>query len=464
MEFDIVVIGGGPGGYVSAIRASQLGKKVCLIEKNKLGGVCLNRGCIPTKSILQSAKIKSLIERSSEFGIDSAISAVNIDSIFARSNDVVSSLNIGVSGLMKKNKITVINGTASFKSVDSINVILSNGEEQEISFGKIVIATGASPRMLPQIPKCLSEQGFVWSSTEALSSNTAPHKLLVIGSGAIGMEFASFFNSIGSSVTVVEIQERILPVEDEDTSKEVMNIMSKKGIRFLLKTESKSFSLNNNKIEIELSSGTEQFDKVLIAAGVIPNTSDLNLEKIGVALNKNGTIVVDKTQQTNIQGIYAIGDVCAGPWLAHKASQEAIVCAEHMCGIQGETAPVDPLKVPACTYCSPQIASIGLTEKKARDVCENVVVGKSYFRGNGKSVSSGETGGFVKVIFNEKTGELLGAHMVGYEVTELISIFSLAMSAELTHREILNTIFPHPTMSECLKEAVLAAFNMEIHG
>ncbi|MDR3031212.1 MAG: dihydrolipoyl dehydrogenase [Holosporales bacterium] len=465
MEYDIAIIGAGPGGYVCAIKAVQLGLKVALLEKEHLGGTCLNKGCIPTKSILQSAKIKRFVEKSNNFGIISDFKSIDIEKIVERSKDIVSGLNKNVAALLAKNKIKVIEGIAKFK--DRNTLLIENGDKLiEVTAQNIVVSTGAKPRLIPGI-ESLIEKGLVWTSKEALAPRFCPKKLLIMGSGAIGIELASFYNSIGSEVTVVEIQDRILVMEDKEISAAAQKALSKQGIAFKLNSKSQNFKEEKNKLSMEFVNPENKiekdtFDVAIIAIGVVPNTADLNLDKIGVKTKPNGVIKTFGYQETNIKGIYAIGDVTEAPWLAHKASREGIICAEKIAGLSN-ILPINLKAIPSCVYSNPQIASIGMTEEIAKEEGINVKIGKSYFRGNGKALATGEPDGFVKVIFDSKTGELLGAHMIGYEVTELLPIFSIAISGELTEKELMSAIFPHPTMSECLQEAICSAYNQAIH-
>ncbi len=467
MNFDVVVIGGGPGGYVCAIRAAQLGLTVAIVESEHLGGTCLNKGCIPTKTLLQSVKVKHFVECSSEFGIDSKLLSTNLDKIVERAGNVISGLNKGVAGLLSKNKVTLINGYAKFKNKNTLT-IEKNGTSTEVTGKNIVISTGAKPRLIPGIDESLIEKNLIWTSKEAISPKFLPQKLLIIGSGAIGIELASFYKSIGSDVTVVEIMDRILIQEDKEIAEAASKSFSKQGIHIKTNTKSQNLKEENGKVSAELvdkEGKTEKdvFDAVILAIGVVPNTKDLNLENIGVKTKINGSIEVEKFQETDVPSIYAIGDVAEAPWLAHKASREGIIVAEKIAGLS-EITPINLKTIPACTYSYPQIAWIGLNEEKAKETGREIKIGKSYFRGNGKALASGESDGFVKVIFDGKTGELLGAHMIGYEVTGLLPIFSVAIAGELTEKELMAAIFPHPTMSECLQEAVCSAFGVAIHG
>ena len=467
MKFNIVIIGGGPGGYVCAIRAAQLGLSVAIIEMERLGGTCLNKGCIPTKALLQAAKTKHCIEKSSDFGVESSIQSMDINKIVERSKGVIEKLNKGVSSLIEKNKIKIFEGKAKFKNKNTL-IVENNGKTTEVFGDNIVISTGAKPRLIPGITQDLLEKGLIWTSKEAISPKSLPKNLLIIGSGAIGIELASFYNSLGSDVTIVEIQDRILVMEDLEISDAALKSLSKKGIKFRLKTKTQNFKEEGGKLSVELvdiSNKIEKltYDAAIVAIGVIPNTDSLNLESVGVRTNPNGSIVVGEHQKTTVDNIYAIGDVAMAPWLAHKASREGVIAAEKIAGLTDIT-PINLSAIPSCTYSDPQIASIGMTEEVAASKNIAVKIGRSYFRGNGKALAAGETDGFVKVIFDAKTGELLGAHMIGHEVTELVPIFSVAIAGELTEKELMAAVFPHPTMSECLQEAICAAYHVAIHG
>jgi dihydrolipoamide dehydrogenase len=466
MCFDVAIIGGGPGGYACAVRATQLGLKVAIVEKEHLGGTCLNKGCIPTKTLLQSAKVKRVVERSSEFGVKCTDISINIDKIVERSKCVVQNLNSGVTGLLARHKVVIIDGIASFKDKGTL-LIEKNGQTEEVKAKNIVIATGALPKLMPGIPPSLIEDNLIWTSKEAISPKFFPKKLLIVGSGAIGIELASLYNSLGADVTVVEIMDRILIQEDKEISNAASKLFAKQGINIKINTKTKSFTNEHGKVAVELSTEDgkttkEIFDAVVSAIGVFPNTNNLNLKDAGVQTMTNGAIKIFDCQETSQKGIYAIGDVAETPWLAHKASREGIIAAEKIAGC-AEVTPIDINVIPSCIYSSPQIASIGMTEEKAKEIGVDAKIGKSYFRGNGKALAIGESDGFVKVIFNEKTGELLGAHMIGHEITELLSVFSVAIAGELTEKELMSAVFPHPTMSECLQEAVYAAFEKAIN-
>jgi dihydrolipoamide dehydrogenase len=464
MDFDVAIIGGGPGGYVCAIRAAQLGLKSAVIEKGYLGGTCLNRGCIPTKSVLHSAEVVDSVKRSCEFGIDSSFSAFDLEKVLSRSGDIVSRLRNGVGGLLAKNGVSVINGTARFKDK---NTLVVDGST-EVTARNIVIATGASPKMLPSIEAGLIDKGLVWTSNEAINPPAIPEKLLIIGSGAIGIEMASFYNAAGSDTTVVEIQDRILVLEDSDISKAAEKAFIKRGIKIRTSTKSQNIREDSGRLSVDFvgASGdvqTELFDVAIMAVGVVPNTSSLNLEAVGVDVNADSSIKVGDFQETSQSGIYAIGDVAAAPLLAHKASREGIIVAERIAGLE-EVTPINRRAIPSCVYSNPQIASIGMTEGEAKSGGVAVRIGKAHFNGNGKANASGEPNGFVKLIFENETGEILGAHMIGHAVSELIPILSVAIAGELTDKELMAAVFPHPTMSEVIQDAVYAAFDVSING
>ena len=463
MNFDVVIIGGGPGGYVCAVKAAQFGLKVAVIDKSKseLGGTCLTKGCIPTKAMLQSAKILHEITNSAEFGIESTLVETSLDKIINRTKRVISTLNAGVAGLFTRHKITLIEGVAKFKATDTL-LVNKNGVISEISGKNIVIATGAMPRLLPGLDKNLIQTGLIWTSKDSIFPKFFPKKLLIVGSGAIGVELATFYNALGSDVTIVEMMDRILIQEDKEISDTAKRLFERQGIKVKVGTKTQNISEVNGKVSVEMIDNnanvfSEIFDALIVAIGVVPNTKDLGLETINVKCRSNGTIETNEYNETSVKGIYAIGDVAEAPWLAHKASREGIRVAEHIAG-KPRITPIRLDAVPSCTYSMPQIASIGMNEEKARATGREIRVGKSYFRSNGKAQAIGEIDGFVKVIFDDTSGELLGAHMIGHEVTEMLPIFSVAIAGELTEAELKNAIFPHPTMTECLQEAVYSAY------
>lgn len=462
-QFDLVVIGGGPGGYVAAIRAGQLGMKVALVEREHLGGVCLNWGCIPTKALLRSAEIKHLMDHSDDFGFEVSGVKPNLEKIVARSRQISSQLAAGIQALLKKNKVIVFDGHASFESEKTIIVCAKDDTVQKIGADHIIIATGARARTLsgaPQDPR-------IWSAREAMTPKDLPKRLLIIGSGAIGMEFASFYQTMGSQVHVVEMQDRILFNEDVEISTLALKAFKKQGMEFSLSSTTQNIKATPNHISVEIMSADKkvivcEVDAVIVAIGIIGNTENLALEKTKVRVEK-GQIETNEWAQTASLSIYAIGDVAGAPWLAHKASHEAIMCVEKIKGIPG-VHPLQKDHIPGCTYSLPQIASIGYTEQKAKDAGYTLKVGRFSFRGNGKALALGEREGLVKTIFDAKTGELLGAHMIGAEVTELVQGFVLARRLEATEAELMHTIFPHPTLSEMMHESVLDAYGRVIHS
>ncbi|MFL2813367.1 MAG: dihydrolipoyl dehydrogenase [Candidatus Puniceispirillales bacterium] len=465
-NFDLVIFGGGPGGYVSAIRAKQLGINVLLVESKDLGGVCLNWGCIPTKALLKVSEFKNSIKKFEEFGISvKGEIAFDIKDIVQRSRNVSKQLSIGVKHLLKKNNVEVIKGFGSIVENDEniiINVLNDQSENVKIQTKNLIIATGAQPKLIPGVD--VNNQN-IWTAKEAMVPKSLPKSITIIGSGAIGMEFASFYNDMGSKVTVIEMKDRILPNEDEEISEMAKSLFIKKGIKFLNNSSLVSVDhLKNNiisKVKVNEKIIDIESDKLLIAIGIIGNTENMGLEKAEIKM-LNGHIVTNEKMCTNIPNIYAIGDVTDPPWLAHKASHEGIIAAEIIAGIK-EVHKLDKTSIPACTYSYPQIASIGLNEKQASEKGLKVKVGSFPFLGNGKSITLGQKDGFIKTLFDEETGELIGAHMIGAEVTELINSFSIAKTLETTEVDIINTVFAHPTLSEAMHESVLSAYNKAIH-
>ena len=463
--YDVIVIGGGPGGYVAAIRASQLGLSVALVEDKHLGGICLNWGCIPTKALLRASEIKHMLDNVNEFGFSVSNIKVDIKKVTERSRKVASQLSAGISHLLKKNKVKVFNGFAEIeKNTDQtkkVKIKSKDGINTELA-KNIIIATGAKSRNLPFVK---SDGINVWDYKTAMTPQDLPNSLVIIGSGAIGMEFASFYNDLGVKVTVIETLTNILPNEDEDISKIVQNNFIKRGIDIKTNTSLKSVKIDNNSVSSEISTdginSLIKSEKLILAVGIIANTQNIGLEKFNIKIDK-GHIVTNEYLETDEKGIYAIGDVTGGPWLAHKASHEAILCVEKIAGLSNLT-PLDKSSIPGCTYSRPQVASIGLTEKAAKIKNINIKVGKFPFIGNGKAIALGDSEGLIKTIFNNDTGELVGAHMVGPEVTELIQGFSIAKKLETTEHELMHTIFPHPTLSEGMHESVLDAYNQAIH-
>jgi dihydrolipoamide dehydrogenase len=439
--FDMVVVGSGPGGYVCAIRGAQLGLKVAVIEREHLGGICLNWGCIPTKALLRSAEVFHLMHRAKEFGLSAGSIGYDLDAVVQRSRGVARQLAGGVGHLLKKNKVTVIMGEATLTAPGKISVKTDKGSE-EVSGKSIVLATGARARNLPGLE---ADGDLVWSYRHALQPPRMPKRLLVIGSGAIGIEFASFFNTLGADTTVVEVMDRVLPVEDAEISALAKKQFVKQGMKI---------------IEKDGKTETQVFDTVISAVGIVGNVENLGLEGLGVKVDRTH-VVTDEYCRTGIAGLYAIGDVAGAPWLAHKASHEGVMVAELIAGQHPH--PIKPNSIPGCTYCNPQVASVGLTEEKAKAAGHEIRVGRFPFVGNGKAIALGEPEGLIKTIFDARTGELLGAHMVGAEVTELIQGYVIGRTLETTEAELIETVFPHPTLSEMMHESVLSAYGRTIH-
>lgn len=461
-SYDLIVLGSGPGGYVAAIRASQLGLKTAIVERENLGGICLNWGCIPTKALLRSAEVFHNMKRAAEYGLAAENISADIDAVVKRSRGVASQLNKGVTGLMKKNKIDVIMGDGKIVEKGKVSVKTEKGEE-ELTAKNIIIATGARARDLP-FAKADGER--IWTYRHAMTPPEMPKKLLVIGSGAIGIEFASFYNDMGADVTVVEMMDRVVPVEDEEISKFLEKSLKKQGMTIMTGAGVKSIDAGAKgvKAEIEDSKGKVQkleFSHVIVAVGIQPNVETVGLDELGIEPDERFHIKTDDMCRTNVEGIYAIGDVTGGPWLAHKASHEGVIAVEAIAG--GHPHAMDVNNIPGCTYCHPQIASVGLTEAKAKAAGHDVKVGNFPFIGNGKAIALGETEGFIKTVFDAKTGELLGAHMIGAEVTELIQGYTVGKTLETTEAELMNTVFPHPTLSEMMHESVLDAYERVLH-
>ena len=460
-DFDLLVIGAGPGGYVAAIRGAQLGLKTAIVEREHLGGICLNWGCIPTKALLRASEINHLLHNLDEFGFSADNIKFDFEKVIARSRGVANQLSGGIKHLMKKNKIETFMGSATLKGKGAVDVDM-DGKKETLKAKHIVIATGARARTLPHLQP---NGDTIVTYKDALVPKTMPKKLLVIGSGAIGIEFASFYQNMGAEVTVVEMMDRIVPVEDEEISQFLRKQLEKQGMK--IKTESSVTKLEEGKgivtASIEAKGKTEKldFDRVIVAIGIVANSENLGLENTKVKTDR-GHIVTNEWMETAEKGVYAIGDVAGAPWLAHKASHEAIICVEKLAGQKG----VHPMKkenIPGCTYCRPQVASVGLTEKAAKEKGHKVNVGRFPFIGNGKAIAMGEPEGMVKTIFDAKTGELLGAHMIGAEVTEMIQGYGIAKTLETTEEELMETIFAHPTMSEMMHESVLDAYGRVIH-
>ena len=455
--YDMIVIGGGPGGYVSAIRGAQLGLSVALIEKEHLGGICLNWGCIPTKSLLNSAKALTTIQNAKKFGIEINGLKVNHDVMFQRSRDASAKLVKGISHLIKKNKIDFFSGEAIFSGLGEVTI--NSDTTLTLNSKNIVIATGASARTLNGIE---TDGKRVWNYKDALKGLFVPKKLLIVGSGAIGMEFASFYNSIGSKITVVESMDRILLNEDIEVSQFAYKSFVGKGINIILNSNLETIVKKKNFIEAKISTEekTLKFDAVLVAVGIVGNSSFIGLENVGIK-TKSNHVVVDDYCRTNVDGIYAIGDVAAAPWLAHKASHEGVIVAELIAG--KDPRPLNKVGIANCTYSNPEIASIGLTEQQALDAKIEINVGNFPLIGNGKAVVVDDTDGFIKTIYNSETGELLGAHLIGPNVTELISSYAIGMGLEITEEDFINTVLPHPTLSEAIHESALDAVGKAIH-
>ncbi|MEA2884955.1 MAG: dihydrolipoamide dehydrogenase [Bradyrhizobium sp.] len=463
-SFDIVIIGAGPGGYVTAIRAAQLGFKTAVVEKAYFGGICNNWGCIPTKALLRSAEVFHLMQHAKDFGLSAEKISFDLDAVVKRSRGVVKRLNDGVGYLFKKNKVSVIWGEATLEAPGKLTVKKSSVEAPKGALGEgsyqakhIIVATGARPRVLPGLEP---DKKLVWTYFEAMVPDRMPKSLLVVGSGAIGIEFASFFRTMGAEVTVVEVLPQILPVEDAEIAKFAHKAFEKQGIKILTGTKVTKLEKKSDSVVAALDDGkgktqTIEVDRVISAVGVVGNIENLGLEKLGVKTER-GVIAIDGFCKTSVPGIYAIGDVAGPPMLAHKAEHEGVICVEAIKGMHPH--PMDKNLIPGCTYCHPQVASVGLTEARAKEGGREIRVGRFPFVGNGKAIALGEDQGLVKVVFDKKTGQLLGAHMVGAEVTELIQGYVVAMNLETTEEELMHTIFPHPTLSEMMKEAVLDAY------
>ncbi|MBK7232560.1 MAG: dihydrolipoyl dehydrogenase [Saprospiraceae bacterium] len=463
-KFDILVIGSGPGGYVAAIRAAQLGKKVGIIEKESLGGICLNWGCIPTKALLKSAQVFEYLQHANEYGIQVSEAKADFGQVIKRSRGVADGMSKGIQFLMKKNKIQVILGTAKLAKNKMVEVTDSDGKKQNYQADHIIIATGGRAKQLPNLP---IDGVYVIEYRKAMSLEKLPKKMVVVGAGAIGVEFAYFYSALGTEVTIVEFMEQgLVPREDAEISKELSKIFKKKGITTLANTSVERIESNKSGVKVfakNRKDGTEQVlecDIVLSAAGVSPNLEGIGLEELGITLEK-GLVKVDPFYKTNVEGIYAIGDIVPGPALAHVASAEGIVCVEAICGHHPE--PIDYNNIPGCTYCSPEIASVGHTEASALEAGYELKVGKFPFSASGKASAAGAKEGFVKVIYDKKYGELLGAHMIGMNVTEMIAEIVVARKLETTGHEIFKSIHPHPTMSEAIMEATAAAYGEVIH-
>jgi dihydrolipoamide dehydrogenase len=465
-SYDVIVLGSGPGGYVAAIRCAQLGLKTTIVERENLGGICLNWGCIPTKAMLRSAEIFHYMQHAGDYGLVAQGIEADLAAIVKRSRGVAKQLNQGIAHLMKKNKITVHMGTGTLTGANSLTVKGEKGEEA-LTAKHIIVATGARARDLPFAP---ADGKRVWTYRHAMTPTELPAKLLVIGSGAIGIEFASFYNDLGSEVTVVEMLDRIVPVEDADVSTFLEKSLRKQGINIMTGAGVDAIKVSDKGITATIkdkagNAATSEFTHVIVAIGIVPNTENIGLD--GLAEMDRGFIQIDPFGRTKTKGLWAIGDCTPGPWLAHKASHEGVTCAEAIAQELGNTEvhphPLNRNAIPGCTYCHPQIASVGLTEAKAKEAGYELKVGSFPFIGNGKAIALGEVEGFVKTVFDAKTGELLGAHMVGAEVTELIQGYTVGKVLETTEAELMQTIFPHPTLSEMMHESVLDAYGRALH-
>ena len=461
-SFDLIVLGSGPGGYVAAIRAAQLGMKTALVERDQLGGICLNWGCIPTKALLRSSEIYHLLHHLDEFGFSAKDIRFDARKVVARSRAVAKRLSNGVAYLLRKNKVSVFDGQGRLAGKGRLAVEKDGGAVSELTAEHIVLATGARARALPGLEP---DGEKVWTYKEAMVPTAIPKSLLVIGSGAIGIEFASFYHDMGAEVTVVEVLDRVLPVEDEEISAFARKSFEKQGIKIHTGATVAALDRHDETVVARLEGGEQgaeiSVERVILAVGIVGNVEDIGLENTGVRVEKSH-VVVDEWLRTGEPGIYAIGDLVGPPWLAHKASHEGVICVERIAGVN-DVHPLDLHNIPACTYCRPQVASVGLTERGAIEAGHEVRIGHFPFVGNGKAIALGEPEGMVKTVFDSKTGELLGAHMVGAEVTELIQGFTIAKTLETTEKELIRTIFPHPTLSETMHEAVLDAYGRAIH-
>ena len=466
-QYDVIVLGSGPGGYVAAIRCAQLGLKTAIVERENLGGICLNWGCIPTKALLRSAEVFHQMKHAAAYGLAADNITADLSAVVARSRGVAKQLNQGVTHLMKKNKIAVHMGTGVLKSATTLEVTGDKGTET-LSAKHVIVATGARAR---DLPFAKADGNRVWTYRHAMTPKEMPTRLLVIGSGAIGIEFASFYNDMGVDVTVVEMMDRVVPVEDADVSAFLEKALKKQGMTIMTGAGVESLDVGSAGVKAKIKGKDgkvvdSDFSHVIVAVGIVPNTEAIGLETLGVKAER-GIIAIDGYGRTNVKGVWAIGDVTPGPWLAHKASHEGVIAAEAIAAELGNKDvhphPMDRANIPGCTYCHPQIASVGLTEAKAREAGHELKVGTFPFIGNGKAIALGESEGFVKTVFDAKTGELLGAHMIGAEVTEMIQGYVIGKTLETTEAELMHTVFPHPTISESMHESVLAAYGRAIH-
>jgi len=461
-SFDLIVVGGGPGGYVAAIRAAQLGIKTAVIEREHLGGICLNWGCIPTKALLRSAEVGHLLRHADAYGFSAKEVSFDLKKVVKRSRDVAGQLSRGVGHLLKKNKITVFDGHGRLVGGGKLKVEKDGKPVADLAAKNIILATGARARSLPGLEP---DGKLVWTYKEAMVPEMLPKSLLVVGSGAIGIEFASFYRDLGVDVTVVEVLDRVLPVEDEEISAFARKAFEKQGMKIMTAATVKALKKGTDSVTATIDAGGKtsevSVDRVILAVGIVGNVENIGLEGTKVKVEKTH-VVIDSWGATGELGVYAIGDLVGPPWLAHKAMHEGVICVERIAGVKG-LHPMDVTKIPGCTYCRPQVASGGFTEKAAKAAGREVKVGRFPFIGNGKAIALGEPEGLVKTVFDAKTGELLGAHMIGAEVTELIQGYGIARTLESTEAELMHTVFPHPTLSEMMHEAVLAAYGRALH-
>ncbi|MFL5257700.1 MAG: dihydrolipoyl dehydrogenase [Rhodopila sp.] len=460
--FDLIVLGGGPGGYVAAIRAAQLGMKTAVVEREHLGGICLNWGCIPTKALLRTSEINHLLHHLKDFGFDPVEPRFDLDKVVKRSRAVAKQLSSGVAHLLRKNKVTVFDGGGKLAGKNTLAVTKDGKDVATLKAPHIILATGARARQLPGIE---SDGKLIWTYKEAMVPTAFPKSLLVIGSGAIGIEFASFYLNMGAQVTVVEVLPRILPVEDEEISAFAHKAFEKQGMKILVGASVKSAKKGTDNVTVTVEAGgkTQEItvDRVISAVGIVGNVETIGLEGTGVKVDRTH-VVIDDYCRTGEPGVYAIGDLTGPPWLAHKASHEGVICVEKIAGLN-DVHPLNVQNIPGCTYCRPQVASVGLTEAKAKEAGHDIKVGRFPFIGNGKAIAMGEPEGMVKTIFDARTGELLGAHMIGAEVTEMIQGYTIARTLETTETDLMHTVFPHPTVSETMHESVLDAYKQAIH-
>jgi dihydrolipoamide dehydrogenase len=460
--FDLVVLGGGPGGYVAAIRAAQLGMKTAVVEREHLGGICLNWGCIPTKALLRTSEINHLLHHLTDFGFDPVESRFDLGKVVKRSRAVAKQLSSGVAHLLRKNKVTVFDGSGKLAGKNTLGVSKDGKDIATLKAPHIILATGARARQLPGIE---ADGKLIWTYKEAMVPTTFPKSLLVIGSGAIGIEFASFYLNMGAQVTVVEVLPRILPVEDEEISAFAHKAFEKQVMKIMTATTVKGAKKGTDNVTVTVEAGGKirdiTVDRVISAVGIVGNVEDIGLESTGVKVER-AHVVIDDYCRTGEPGVYAIGDLTGPPWLAHKASHEGVICVERIAGLN-DVHPLNVGNIPGCTYCRPQVASVGLTETKAKEAGHDIKVGRFPFIGNGKAIAMGEPEGMVKTIFDARTGELLGAHMIGAEVTEMIQGYTIARTLETTETDLMHTVFPHPTVSETMHESVLDAYKQAIH-